>query len=100
MGFRGDAPQWLELDLGEVTEVGSLRLTVAQFPEGATVHKVYGGETSPPGALLHTFSGETAEGDELVHDFATPPAVRYLRILTTSSPSWVSWREVEVFAAE
>lgn len=99
-GSGGDAPQWLELDLGEVTEVGSLRLTVAQFPEGATVHKVYGGETSPPGALLHTFSGETAEGDELVHDFATPPAVRYLRILTTSSPSWVSWREVEVFAAE
>lgn len=95
-GSGGDAPQWLEIDLGSVVEVGSLRLTVAQYPDGATVHEVYGGTVSPADTLLHTFAGETAEGDVLVHAFATPPSVRYLRVLTTASPSWVSWREAEV----
>ena len=77
-----------------------MRLTVAQFPDGATVHQVYGGVTSPAATLLHTFDGVTAEGDELVHEFVTPPSVRYLRVLTTASPSWVSWREVEVYGVE
>ncbi len=99
-GSGGDAPQWLEIDLGSVVEVGSVRLTVAQFPDGATVHQVYGGVTSPAATLLHTFDGVTAEGDELVHEFVTPPSVRYLRVLTTASPSWVSWREVEVYGVE
>lgn len=96
-GSGFDAPQWIEIDLGAVHDLGSVRLTVAQYPAGATTHEVYGGTTSPATSLLHTFSGDTAESDVLFHEFATPPAVRHLRILTTDSPSWVSWREVEVF---
>lgn len=99
-GSGGDAPQWLEIDLGAPTQVGSVRLTVAQWPDGHTVHQVLGGATSPAATLLHTFSGTTAEADVLEHVFAAPPTVRYLRVLTTASPSWVSWREVEVFGVE
>lgn len=96
-GSGFDAPQWIEIDLGAEHHLGSVRLTVAQYPDGPTIHEVYGGATSPPATLLHTFSGNTAESDILVHEFAAPPAVRYLRILTTASPSWVSWREIEAF---
>lgn len=96
-GSGDDAPQWIEIDLGAVHDLGSVRLTVAQYPAGPTTHEVYGGATSPAATLLHTFSGDTAESDILFHEFAAPPAVRYLRVLTTASPSWVSWREIEAF---
>jgi hypothetical protein len=97
-GSGGDAPQWIEIDLGAPVALGSLRLTVAQYPDGPTVHELYGGTTSPATTLLHTFSGSTAEGQVLTQTFSSPPTVRYLRVLTTGSVSWVSWREVEAFA--
>lgn len=97
-GSGADAPQWIEIDLGEPVAVGSLRLTVAQFPAGPTVHEVYGGASSPATTLLHAFAAETAEGDVLAHTFTSPPTIRYLRVQTTASPSWVSWREVEAYA--
>jgi hypothetical protein len=90
------APQWIEIDLGAAVPIGSIRLTGAHFPAGATVHEVYGGVGSPSATLLHTFGGDTREGDVLAHAFASPPVVRHLRVLTTASPSWVSWREIEV----
>ncbi|HEX7001806.1 MAG TPA: discoidin domain-containing protein [Trueperaceae bacterium] len=97
-GSGADAPQHIEIDLGEGTLVGTVLLKVAQFPEGATVHEVYGGPTSPAGTLLHTFAQETAEGDVLRVDFPIPVELRYVRVLTTSSPSWVAWQEIEVYA--
>src|SRR5690606_9597768 len=72
-GSGFDAPQWIEIDLGAEHHLGSVRLTVAQYPDGPTIHEVYGGATSPPATLLHTFSGNTAESDILVHEFAAPP---------------------------
>ncbi len=97
-GSGNDAPQWLEIDFGAPVELGSVRLTVAQYPAGHTVHELYGGATSPATSLLHTFSGTTADGAVLVHTFGTPPTVRYLRVLTTSSVSWVAWQEIQAFA--
>ncbi len=99
----GNGPlQWIEIDLGETVALGEIRLTVAQFPAGATEHRVYG--RAAPGTalvLLHTFSGTTNDGDVL--SFVLPSgggAVRMLRVETVASPSWVAWREIEVFAAQ
>ncbi len=97
-GAGADAPQYIEIDLGAGTTVGTVLLKVAQFPAGATVHEVYGGATSPAGTLLHTFDQETEEGDVLRVDLASPADVRYVRVVTTSSPSWVSWQEIELYA--
>jgi hypothetical protein len=97
-GSGNDAPQYLEIDLGSVVKVGSVRLTVAQFPAGATVHHLYGGVASPATTLLHTIEEATEEGDVLVIDLPAAPELRYLRVLTTASPSWVAWREIEVYA--
>ena len=34
-------------------------------------------------------------------DVAQPwPEVRYIRILTVKSPSWIGWREIEVYPPE
>lgn len=97
----GDGPvQWIEIDLGEAMAV-AVRLVVAQFPAGQTEHRVFG--RVAPGAalvLLHTFSGDTADGDVL--SFMVPisvGSVRILRVETVASPSWVAWREIEVTSA-
>ncbi len=93
------APQWIEIDLGAPVAVAAIRLGVDQFPDGNTVHTVLG---KPPGGSyreLHVFSGSTTTGDVLEYLPPTPwEGIRYLRIETSASPSWVAWREIEVFA--
>ncbi len=90
-----DAPGWLEVELDGVT-VGSVRLTVAQWPAGRTVHRVVL-FTSGGGSIDHTFDGDTADSDVLDFELDEPLAgVVKVRIETSRSPSWVAWYEVEV----
>jgi len=92
---------WIEIDLGKNVALGSLRLLPAQSPSPAsTVHRVYGrldGTTAE--VLLHEFRGITE--DRLWISTALDPAkpVRYLRIETVTSPSWVGWFEIEIIPA-
>ena len=93
------APQWIEIDLGAPFMIAAIRLGVDQFPDGDTAHTVLG---KPPGGSyreLHLFRGRTTNGELLAY---VPPApwegIRYLRVETRASPSWVAWRELEVFA--
>jgi hypothetical protein len=50
---------------------------------------------------VHKFKGVTTDSDLLTFRLPEPlKGIRYIRIETTSSPSWVSWREIEVIAGE
>jgi hypothetical protein len=94
----GYAPAWVEIDLGQAVAVLEIRLTVAQSPAGVTEHRVWG-RVADGGdlVLLGTLSGETADSQILrLTSSGTWPAVRWLRVETTASPSWVAWREIEV----
>lgn len=94
----GSAPQWLEADLGSAKTVAKIRLQVEQTPAGATTHQVYlGTAVWPNQTLVHTFSGNTSAGQWLEYTLPTPVSARYVSIVTTASPSWVAWREVEVY---
>jgi predicted amidohydrolase YtcJ len=93
-------PQWLEIDLGMLTAVRGLRLTVSQYPEGETLHRLWGagdgGELQP----LHEFHGWTADGDLLeVLPADAWTGLRRIRIETILGPSWVAWREIEILTA-
>lgn len=95
--FGGGFPaRWVELDLGQTVTARKLRLIPEQTPNGYTVHEIYGGASPGPTTLLGTLSGTTVSGQaiELNGSF---PGIRYLRVLTTTSPSWVSWWEIEVY---
>jgi hypothetical protein len=96
-GSGGDAPQWLEVDLEGVYRVTEVRLLVAQYPEGPTIHRVYlrrGGNWEP----ANEFSGETRPGDWLLLAPAVPfDNVTAVRVDTVSSPSWVAWSEIQVY---
>jgi len=90
------APQWIQFDLGEPTAVSEVLLSVAQMPEGPTIHKIYGGPAPDNLKLLGTLNGNTQSGQWLVLK-VTAKDVRYLKVATTKSPSWVSWHEIEVY---
>ncbi|MGA3948289.1 discoidin domain-containing protein [Ralstonia nicotianae] len=92
-----DAPQWIEVDLGEAVPLKKVRMLVSQSPAGQTAHVVTGGMSAAPTSVLQTLSGNTSDGQWLEAALDGSVGVRYIRITTTSSPSWVSWRELEFY---
>jgi F5/8 type C domain len=94
------APQWIQIDLGAPSTIRRIKLIVAQTPAGYTDHQVWirGASPGAPEQLLHEFKGDTTDSETLDYTPTTPVAgVRYIRVETTTSPSWVAWREIEIF---
>jgi hypothetical protein len=93
------APQWIEIDLGRPQTIGRISLLTAQLPDGDTVHRVLGkGSAGDPYRLLHAFAGLTTEHQWL--HYAPPKPwvdVRFVRVWTTVSPSWVAWKEIRLY---
>jgi hypothetical protein len=96
------AIQWIEVDLGKPVQVGAVWLRVAQSPAGHTEHHLYGRATADgPLVELTACGGMTSDSQVLVMTVSsTAKPVRYLRIETVASPSWVAWKEIQVFAAK
>jgi hypothetical protein len=97
----GDFPtQWIEIDLGAPVSIARIRLFVSQYPNGPSTHEILTRQTTgDPWTLQYIFSGSTV--DNQVLEYAPASAwtnVRYVRVNTTSSVSWVSWKEIEVYA--
>jgi hypothetical protein len=94
------APQWIQIDLGAPYSVGRIRLVAAQLPPGYTDHRVWvrGASAGDQEQLLHEFAGDTTDSEALDYAPAKPlTGIRYIRVETIASPSWVAWREIEVF---
>jgi hypothetical protein len=91
-------PQWIEVDLGSVQTVGEIDLAVTQLPDSYTVHDVYGrADASQPWTLLNEFAGYTTDQQVLQYVLTAPQDLRYVRVETTQSASWVGWREIQVW---
>jgi F5/8 type C domain len=92
------SPQWIEVDLGSVQAVGEVDLGITQLPDCTTDHRLSGrASTSEPYTLLQEFNGYTVDQQVLLYTAATPQQLRYVRVGTVSSCSWVAWREIEVY---
>ncbi len=91
------ATQWVEVDLGAAVPLKKVRMLVSQSPAGQTTHVVTGGMNPAPTSVLQTLSGNTSDGQWLEATLDGSVSVRYIRITTTSSPSWVSWHELEFY---
>jgi hypothetical protein len=96
-------PAWIEIDLGKSRTIGAVRLRVTQSPEGQTVHRLLGRGPGTAGRWepLSVFRGRTADAGvlEWKPDIAHK-GVRWIRVETTESPSWVAWREIEVLGPD
>jgi hypothetical protein len=91
------APQWIEINLEAPYTIQEIHLTVAQYPAGNSTHQVWVRGPDESLRLVHTFSGSTSENQILTFQPDSPlTGVQYVRIVTTLSPSWVAWREIEV----
>ena len=88
-------PGWIQLDLGRQAIIGKLRLYTEQTPPGPTTHQILGGNSPDTLVPLGTLDGETAGGQWL--EIQVKGLVRYVRVITVKSPSWVGWRELEVW---
>ncbi len=91
------APQWVQIDLGNPSTIDLIRLVTVQSPAGLTIHQIWVGAVSNDLYLLHKFEGDTVDSQVLEFDPENPiENVRYIKIVTTQSPSWVGWREIEI----
>ena len=92
--------QYIDIDLGAPVSIARARLFVSQYPDGSTTHRILTrATTGDPWDLQHTFTGLTVDNQVLEHTPASAWAnVRYVRVETTVSVSWVSWKEIELFA--
>lgn len=94
-----DAPQWIEIDLGEVT-VDRVRLVTRQATEGPmdVVVSLLKTDGSVLGQRTFTVASSAAVPElVLEHAFPSPIAgVARLRV-DTVRPGWVIWYEIEAF---
>ncbi len=96
-GAGGHPPQWIQIDLTEEFQITGIDLVVDQDPSGLTTHQILakGSQPGEPFTLLHEFNENTQYGQTIAYSApGNLPAYRYFRILTTQSPSWVSWKEI------
>lgn len=96
-GAGASPPQWIEIDLGQDATINSVRLMTSQYPAGDTVHEVRVRSADSTFETVHTFNGYTT-GDQWLEFIPDTPLenVRYVRVYTLSSPSWVAWKEIEI----
>jgi hypothetical protein len=93
----GGPPAWIAIDLKRTVTLSKAQLLVEQSPAGPTTHQLYFGSSLAPTALIATLPGTTSDAQWLEADVSdAKPCGRFLRVLTTASPSWVAWREIVV----
>jgi hypothetical protein len=93
-------PAWIEIDLGSSQTIGLVRLRVQQYPAGLTDHRLLGLGPGTSGAWveLARLRGVTDAPQSLEWRPEVPrESIRYMRVETVTSPSWVAWSEIEVY---
>jgi hypothetical protein len=95
---------WIEVDLQANYDLTFILLFVQQTPAGETTHEIWVSDSPMQedlsgATLVSVLTGYTQNDDILQVDFNDPINTRYVQVRTTSSPSWVAWDEIQVYAA-
>jgi predicted amidohydrolase YtcJ len=95
-------PQWLQIDLLRDRPIAKIDLTISQFPGGQTIHQILGARNGQNCALtlIKEFQGASEDGQILTYKPDEPDTLRFIRILSTESPSWVAWFEIGIQYAD
>ena len=99
----GELPEeWIQINLQGTFRITEIRLLVAQTPAGNTTHHVQTRLASDQDYVtVFEFNADTHDGVWLLLEPESPlENVGQIRIVTISSPSWVAWREIQVFGEE
>lgn len=90
------APAWVEFDLGSTKTVSSVRLSPEMYPPGLINVQVAVGNTPNPGGPV-TAVNVNVDTLEPISIYLGNQTARYLRMTVLSSPSWVAFREIEIY---
>lgn len=95
----GFPAKWIDVDLGAQKTLTAFRLLTNQSPSGATTHNIYvKSNINDAYTLAKTFNGTTTGDQWLEHYLLNAVSnVRYVRVETTVSPSWVAWKEISLY---
>ena len=94
------AAQWIAVTLDALYLVDRIALVVAQTPPGPTTHVLWLGNGSGARGLYTRLEDIQTEDGQTIEVLLDPPQpVDELLVHTLESPSWVGWREVQVFGA-
>lgn len=93
----GGPTQWIDIDLGSERMFSILRMLPAQNPPGNTVHHVWGRNDAGQWFDFGEVAGYTQDNKWIEYNNLKEIPVRTIILQTTSSPSWVAWREFQVF---
>jgi hypothetical protein len=89
--------QWIEVDLEGLFTIQAIRAFTSQYPEGNTIHQIYVAGSDHNLRLVYEFNGFTRGEEQLEYIFPKPlDEIQYVRLVTTQSPSWVSWKEITI----
>ncbi len=88
-------PEFLEVTMKTMATILTLS---AMNPNGGTSHTITGRTDAGDEVTLWSVSGYTVNGQWLESSDINPTAVRYVRVTTTTTPSWVAWAEIEIYA--
>jgi hypothetical protein len=97
----GEGPvQWIQIDLQGLYRITSIQLLIAQYPNGDTIHQVQVRASEADSyQTVFEFNESTRDNQWLLFRPEAPlENVGQIRIQTTSSPSWVAWKEIQVYA--
>ncbi len=88
------APAWVSVDLQNLKEISSVKCTPMQSPAGNTTHQIFILNESKTWEkvdefTLYTKDSETFERIINRNGYA-------VKVVTTNSPSWVAWYEIEI----
>ncbi len=90
-------PSWIEVDLGAEYLIGSFVGKAAAAPTGEISHSITGRRNIGTTLSLGSWSG-TVGMDQLVPiPCSTALPVRYIRITSASSASWIAWWDVRLY---
>jgi hypothetical protein len=96
------APQWVDISLPSPSIIHHLKMVVEQSPPGYTEHRITGTRSSGPAIVLGDLNTATVSGGEyvvLVGD-GVGVGVQRVRVESVKSPSWIAWREIEVWGCK
>jgi hypothetical protein len=90
------APRWWAVDLGAVRTFRGVTLVAEMLPNGAVTHLIEVSANGSSYTAVRTVSQTMVNAGLYTFDLGSVTG-RYVRISSTSSPSWIAWREVSVY---
>jgi len=93
----GYAPQWVQIDLQNNYDISSIKLIPETDRRGKTVQKISVSEDLKDWKEIDSFEEELFAGKAVIRNYKNILNIRAVKILTVSSPTWIAWREIEIF---